>query len=144
MSTYVTRDILAFDDGEVDISSGDLAVAGVRQSQRQLIVTLLSTTRGDFLYDPLVGWGGDNYIGKTNNPITHQTMNNDLGIMFGKAEDISLEDLFYRVSWLDQDTVAVVLRHNGVFIEQDGSLNTDVLILGWKFPFSTGQIELEE
>ena len=144
MATYIQRDIKCYDDGELDISSGGIELATVRQSQRQLILTLLNTTRGDFLHDVMVGWGADTYMGRVNNPITHQVMTDDLKIMFGKTDDLANEDIFFTVSWVDHETAAIVLRHEGVFIEQDGTISTGALVLGWKYAFLTGQIEVEE
>lgn len=144
MASYIQRDILQYDDGELDLSSGDIQIAGVRQSQRQLLINLLSTTRGAFRHDPKVGWGCERYIGKNNSPITHQKMIADLGLCFDLSEDIALEDLDYTVTAISEETVAVVLKHSGLFFEEDGSRATDVLLLGWKLSLVTGQIESVE
>lgn len=144
MSIYFQQDIKTFDDGELDLSSGDLELAGVRQSQRQLMINILNTTRGGYRGDPLVGWGAESYMGQANNPMTHIAMSADLRLGIQEADDVALEDIDYNVSYLTEEEVAIVLRHNGVIFEPDGTQPTTVLLLGWKFSFLSGVIETIE
>lgn len=144
MSVYIQRDIQQYDDGELDLSGGDLTVAGVRQSQRQLLITLLNTTRGDFKYDREVGWGCEKYIGRRNEPIVHQTMKQDLGLSFNVSEDIAKEDLDWVVWYVSENEVGITVRHSGMFLEPDGTTPDTTLALGWKLSFETGQIETVE
>ena len=144
MGLYFQRDIKQFDDGELDLSTGDLAVTGVQQSQRQLIITILTTTRGDMVQDHLVGWGGDDYIGRPNAGTTHKIMDKDIGLAFRLAHDLIPEDLDWKVTFADQNQAAIIVAHRGTFVEPDGSTPSTPIVLGWQYPFETGKIELVE
>jgi len=143
MARYFQRDIKTFDDGEIDLSGGDIAVGTTKQSQRQLMIVVLNTTRGGFKSDPSVGWGAQNYIGKPNTPMVHQAMRQDLGIGLADVEDLAMEDIDYTIVKVDLEEAGVVVRHNGIFLEADGTVDADSLVLGWKFSFLTGEIEPE-
>lgn len=143
MASYFQRDIQIYDDGELDLSSGDLALGDAQQSQRQLLINFMNTTRGGFKFDSLIGWGAENYMGKKNTLITHELMSQDIGSGLRSVDDLATEDVDYAVSFLDEETAAVVLRHSGLFYDNDGSIVTDPLVLGWRLSFLTGQIEPE-
>lgn len=140
MGSYFQQDLKTFDDGELDLSSGDLAVATIQQSQRQLLIVTLNTTRGGFTFDSLIGWGCERFMGKKNVPIVHETMRADLGGGLAALDDLAVEDLDYKVSYLDEETAAVIVRHSGTFYENDGSISNTPLVLGWRLSYLTGQI----
>lgn len=144
MGVYFQRDLKQYDDGDLDLSSGDLEIATVQRSQRQLLVTILNTTRGDMGGDTLVGWGGDNYMGRPNSETTHSVMDKDLGMAFRMIQDLIVEDLDWKVSRLDTEQALIVVAHRGTFIEKDGTTNLTPMVLGWQYPFQTGKIELAD
>lgn len=141
MSTYFARDLQTFDDGELDIGD-DINVAGARQSQRQLVINLLQTTRGNWRTMPRFGWGGEHYVGRPNNPLTHRLMMDDLNVSVSHVDDIDALDVEVAISVLDgpSNTAIIVLRHAGTFIEEDGYTPTDTLALGWEYSYRTGEI----
>jgi hypothetical protein len=143
MGSYFQQDIKTFDDGEIDISSGDIPVATVQQSQRQLLINILNTTRGGFRFNDFIGWGAERYMGKKNVPIVHEIMKEDLRTGLQAADDLILEDIDYTVSFLSEEVAAIIVRHSGLFYEEDGTLNNTPLVLGWRLSFLTGQIEPE-
>jgi hypothetical protein len=140
---YNNRDLSAEDDGDLVIENGDLVVDTVQASMRHYLLTWSMTTRGGFSFDPQVGWGGEGYVGKPNTPPVHQLMERDLGYSFGLADDLSLEDLVYKVTYIDVDTAGVVVSFDGTVIEDDGSTPTNTIVMGFSFPFTDGQITIE-
>ena len=144
MANYFLRDLQATDDGDLVIENGALVVAGVAQSQRQLIVNILSTSRGDYPGDPNVGWGNERFAGRPNTPETHKAMERDLAIALASHPDVSPVDLDFVVAPVDEQTVSIVLIHRGNFYEPDGKLATDPVILSWRFALQTGKLEILE
>ena len=122
MARYFQKDLLIFDDGELDLSGGDIGVAGDKQAQRQLAINILNTTRGGYKADPTVGWGGEQYIGKPNNPMTHQQMRQDIGVALADVEDLAKEDLDYHVAFIAEEECAVIVRHSGIFLRSGGAI----------------------
>lgn len=143
MANYFQRDIKTFDDGELDLSSGDLEVADPQQSQRQLIINLLTTTRGGYSSDRLFGWGCENYTGKSNSAITHSVMKADLLSALRSLPDLAIEDIDFTITNVGNGTAGIVLRHSGGFFDDYGRPVTTPVVLGWTYSFLTGKIELE-
>lgn len=144
MANYLQRDIKTFDDGELDLSSGDLEIADAQQSQRQLVINLLSTTRGGYAFNRLFGWGCETYSGKKNSIITHNLMRADLGAALRNLPDLAVEDIDFAITAIDDSTAGIVLRHAGGFFDENGRAVTTPIVLGWRYAFLTGEIELEE
>lgn len=140
MSVYADKDIKTADDGELDISSGDIELATPQQSHRQLIINYLSTNKGDFRGMRSFGWPGDKYIGSFNTPTTIARMQNDITVGLKNINDFSFGDIEINVFTADEESVGIVSVHNGEFMDEDGEIEDSEIYLGWKYPLTQGRI----
>jgi len=130
-------------DGDLTVENGDLVLASVQDSVKQYLLTWTLTTRGGFSFDPTVGWGAEGFVGRKNVPSTHEAMEKDIGFSYNVAEDLSPEDLTYRVSYINPDVAALTVVFNGMIIESDGTSPTSNIVLTFSFPFYSGQVQQE-
>lgn len=144
MASYYQKDLKSYDDGELYFEDGDLVVADPQQSFRQLLVHFMNTTKGDFGGQNKLGWGGEKYMGRPNNALTHNSMYQDIMSSLGFLDDLAREDIILAVTAISAEEAGVVVLFNGLIFNDDGRPFTENVYLAFKFPFSTGRIEQGE
>jgi len=148
MSLYVLQDLETTDDGDLVISNGDLKIASPLRTVAQAIDQVILTNKGDLFTEPSFGANLDEFYGKPNIDANHKLMEQSIYQAINEQGLISPGDIEIDIVPIDTDEAALLVEMKGNFLnlpatgEVTFNSDFDGLVRGYKYPFTSGRIEL--
>jgi hypothetical protein len=140
MGLLYHEDIETDDEGEVVIERGDFKLAHSERTAMQLANFILLTDYGDYTPDPTVGANLVEFMGHPNIRRTHILMLKNMREALRYQGYFDEANLMMGVEPIDINEAGIFVHIIGDFGLEDEDISTSKPILGFRFPFPSGEL----